>query len=452
MKSNVVYYILLLLDSENAVRIPGLGVLTRRVQSAKILTENWAVKPPRASVDFTASGKNKGKLLSRYISYKSGVDPVVADDHVGEFSRTVKSAIHKSGRAPIDYLGVFYQEGDEILFTPDENTVNTSFLGLNTVGLPVRKPHSEEQERASDSVTGLTQEVRSESSLSASELHPVLPAEEEKQLPQEVVAVEKIAEVSSVTQPAATVETLHQEAPAPVAPAKRKRMRVPILLPVFLLIFIGVTALAVMQYNKRGAIYHPAATYNRAPIKDTPIFGSGGENESELSIPPVEDNQVSMEERTVQDVISDNALEMLGLEGTADDKDEIRPVEQDEPLTESKPGMDYQSEDESRPTILDIADDDAVVSDPETNQSISEESQAGNLTSDCYVIVGAFGVQSNVDRMLARLTKMGYAAASMPRNNLTQIGVPAACGSADVQLILKDLQQNVEAEAWIYKK
>jgi hypothetical protein len=74
------------------------------------------------------------------------------------------------------------------------------------------------------------------------------------------------------------------------------------------------------------------------------------------------------------------------------------------------------------------------------------------LTSDCYVVVGAFGVQSNVDRMIERLSKMGYSSARMTRNNLTQIGVPAACESAEVAQILADLQQNVEAAAWIYNR
>ena len=67
------------------------------------------------------------------------------------------------------------------------------------------------------------------------------------------------------------------------------------------------------------------------------------------------------------------------------------------------------------------------------------------------MIVGAFGVSSNVDRMIVRLGNMGYGVATMPRNGLTQVEFrfPA---TARLEAVLSDLQQNVEGQAWIYNR
>ena len=72
--------------------------------------------------------------------------------------------------------------------------------------------------------------------------------------------------------------------------------------------------------------------------------------------------------------------------------------------------------------------------------------------SKCYVIVGAFGVSSNVDRMIDRLEGMGYGVATMPNRGLTQVGVTSTCDSLQIDKVLEDMRANVEAQAWIYKR
>ncbi|RLD22292.1 MAG: hypothetical protein DRI69_01580 [Bacteroidetes bacterium] len=483
MKSNVVYYILLLLDSENSVRIPGLGVLTRHVQSAKILTKEWLVKPPRATVDFTASGAVKGKLLARYISYKSGVDPKVAADHVGEFTKAVKSSLRASGKASVDHLGVFYQKEENIYFAADVKTANAAYYGLKTVGLPGRADEPVQDADVAESVVVPIMAVNEVSQETTTELAPEPVTEQEPVALTAGLPVQTERSDTDGTQPVAEVGSKPE--------SSKKKARVPMVLPIFLAIFLGVTVLAILQYNKRDALYHPAATYNRAPVQETPLFGSGKESKTESSDPtaeldPTASNKEEVDDKqTIAGVIDDSARDMLGLkndntasgdddlEGDADSSDESKAQLGIDP----KSGGASQMENAERPVDIveenseisdasedtgvaaerigeeeDITHSDVITSDPVESKSFDDEVHVEVLTSDCYVIVGAFGVQSNVDRMLARLTKMGYAPASMQRNNLTQIGVPAPCGSGEINRVLEDLQLNVEAEAWIYKK
>jgi hypothetical protein len=444
MKSNVVYYILLLLDSENTVRIPGLGVLTRSIQSAKVLREQWSVKPPQATVDFKASGKNKGKMLARYISYKSGVDAGAADVHVGDFAASVKSSLRESGRVSIDYLGVFYHSENRIYFTPEEDTVNAAYLGLKTVELPVVIAHSEQGVDASESVTGSDWET--------TEVIPESGHEAHSKLTLEAVLADHAVGLTSDTEESAANGMQAEKVPVSTADTSKRRIRIPILLPIFLAIFLGVTALAIMQYNKRGAIYHPAATYNRAPVEDSPIFNDGEESTTELSIPSENYEEATGDDRKLTEVFSDNAKDMLGIEKESDKIEKEYPIDKSELMGETDLPDGSASPAERDLKEENYTVDNVMESDPIVHKPAPGASDKDDLTKQCYVIVGAFGVQANVDRMLVRLTKMGYAPASMPRNNLTQIGVAAPCGSVEVQLILKDLQQNVEAEAWIFKR
>ncbi len=462
MKSNVVYYILLLLDSENSVRIPGLGRLSRRVKPARVSKEEWTAAPPESTVDFTASEKKKGKLLARYIAYKSGVDSQAASNHVNEFATTIASELQESGRVSVDYLGVFQKKQDQIYFTANTETANAAYHGLKTVQLP-------------------TSSLRSESEIDGSEVAPDFEEKTVTVTPNPTVSEEENvdAEIVAVSQSVGGM-------PHPIVPSKneglpsgasvrikdddKKRLRVPVLLPIFLVIFLGVTALAVMQYNKRGAIYHPAATYNRAPGQQTPLFGSGAESKNDAGVTADNNEEPLENEKASHDEILDNTFDVLGfsteLDNSGKDNNEEQfsaPAEKEELIVNEMKSADRSTVDtESNGTGISGLGDitasssdstiDETEPDPVENHLPVKDSGEDALTSDCYVIVGAFGVQSNVDRMLVRLTEMGYQPAKMARNKLTQIGVPAPCGSSEVQRVLADLQLNVEAEAWIYNR
>jgi hypothetical protein len=114
----------------------------------------------------------------------------------------------------------------------------------------------------------------------------------------------------------------------------------------------------------------------------------------------------------------------------------------------------------------DAAPDDAVVEDAieETSAelelpAVETDSHASNQPAttpskgrECHVVVGAFGVNSNVRRMVSRLESLGYSVDTMAKGSLTQVGVPAPCGTAEIERVLAELRSSVEAQAWILNK
>ena len=182
-----------------------------------------------------------------------------------------------------------------------------------------------------------------------------------------------------------------------------------------------------MQYKQRSAIYQPTAHYNRAP---------GGDSAASITSPSEGESETAPLEMIPQGQTGDN------------DESESEIIPEEEPDS-SEPESVL---DEIKEHVLGIGpDDNEEAKVPGTSNETSAETEESTVgeSSPCYVIVGAFGVSSNVDRMIERLAGMGYDTATMPSRGLTQVGVPARCDSHEINSILRDLQTQVEAQAWI---
>jgi hypothetical protein len=83
--------------------------------------------------------------------------------------------------------------------------------------------------------------------------------------------------------------------------------------------------------------------------------------------------------------------------------------------------------------------------------SITKQESLYAATGECLIILGAFSVGANVERMTNRLRAMGYTTLTQPRGSLTQVGIPVDCKAQNLQVVLGFLRKNVEQQAWVLR-
>ena len=406
MKSSVVHYILLLLDTQESVRIPGVGTLTKRITPARLDTDQRQVHPPTPQIAFKASSKKTGKMLGSYIAYRTGLDEELATAHVDSFADRITNRLNENGRVVVKHLGVFYKEGNKVQFAADATISNLGFKGLHVVPLPqappVRKPAAAE---------------------------PVSQTQPETK-------VEKAAVAAVATAPVAHPPE-GMEAAEPSTP---REWKVPVVFPIFLFAFILVSVIAVMNYMSRGDQY-PASAYNRTPTETLPVSPTSDDSIEEAGL----NEEFEVKEEATEPEDEGAATIQADKEEAESD---VNPVESNNPQDEGLVDLD-----DNEPAVDPAAERAQTIPTPPKNEEVTDDSQwPGMGSSQCFVIVGAFGVASNVDRMLTRLQGMGYEVATMPNRGLTQVGVPMPCEGSEIEAALGDLQTHVEAQAWIFKR
>lgn len=71
--------------------------------------------------------------------------------------------------------------------------------------------------------------------------------------------------------------------------------------------------------------------------------------------------------------------------------------------------------------------------------------------SPCIIIVGAFGLEANVDRMKSRIEEAGYPSVEISGSRLTKVGLRFDCSDSDGNA-LNWAQQNLDPNAWIFNE
>jgi hypothetical protein len=67
--------------------------------------------------------------------------------------------------------------------------------------------------------------------------------------------------------------------------------------------------------------------------------------------------------------------------------------------------------------------------------------------TDCLIVVGAFSLDANANRMLELLSKQGYEAGTDAGGGLTRVGIKVAC--EDYSDLLNRIRSEIEPNAWI---
>lgn len=68
----------------------------------------------------------------------------------------------------------------------------------------------------------------------------------------------------------------------------------------------------------------------------------------------------------------------------------------------------------------------------------------------CFVVVGAFTNQENVNKMMDRLRGLGYTPEKIAGRTLTRVAISTSCDKDNLQKVLSEARASVNPEAWIY--
>src|SRR5690606_35305418 len=107
-------------------------------------------------------------------------------------------------------------------------------------------------------------------------------------------------------------------------------------------------------------------------------------------------------------------------------------------------------------TIAMSETDNFMVQEPDENltdttqTTIIESPEVKPDTSHCYIVVGAFTSDENIQRMMVRLNDMGYTAVKLSGGNLTRVAIQTACERHELQQTLDKARSTIHPEAWIY--
>lgn len=404
-----------LLEMGHQVSLKGLGVWHVATSPSTIDTRARIVNPPTSIIVFEADQGQDDTLLVKFLAYRNDIPLGHAESHVRKFTESISSRLENDSLVHIESFGRLQKTNVGLIFVADPGVENMRYRSLEAVALPsLPDPPVQIEKVEVEAVAPLT--------VSDDELMAVL-------------AASSVQEKSQETEP---------EEETPVVEEKRERQRRPlaIVLPLFLMVFASVVILAILQYNRSHEDPFATTIFNKTPKTTNPVI------DSKLS-PPAAAETTSTAELDSEEYQFDiyPSLEFNGL-------DSMLQLDLDIPIDEAEDEASIEPEAHAK----EEQEKDKLEGQESAIAKESELTTANDLVkpstaeADCYVVVGAFGVPSNVTRMIERLNAMGYPADTMPNRGLTQVGVPADCNGAEIQNILQVLQSEVEPQAWIYNK
>ena len=445
MQSDLVYFIIMLLHKEGKVRLPGVGNITLVRQSARFDEDSRNIYPPGSDALLSRSEGKGTRVLSGFISYKTGrsTDDVTSEIHA--FVSTLKDRLQQEGTVNVEHLGTFSLENENIGFEASDLASGARSLGLKPVvasdfGAVIEVPETQPEEPAE-----------------VVQAAPVVPEDQQAEKTNVLVGLHSAPGTGSpmTSGDASSADERHDKstpAPSAVKPEKvrRRRLAVPVILPIALLVFVGACIIAFIQYKTRASMVYPVEAYNRSPVTDS----AGNQTDLSLGLSPGEEtapgNLSQGDSSTTTNQIEDSgdAASATSPATTATDEPQITDAPEvadepeaateepvDEPLAAESSGVDPPAE-EGPDSVEDT-----------TAEPV--ESSGEVAAGQCIVVVGAFGVQANVDRMVQRITQMGFQPVTRSKGALTQVGISAQCRSAEITQLLQTMRSEVEAQAWI---
>lgn len=96
------------------------------------------------------------------------------------------------------------------------------------------------------------------------------------------------------------------------------------------------------------------------------------------------------------------------------------------------------------------------ITDGEDNQDTAATSEdpkptsTPEVSSPCFVVVGAFSSAENIKRMSDRLQSLGHTVEEIRGGTLTRVAIRTSCEPSNLQQVLNDARSSINPEAWIY--
>ena len=417
MRLPVHFFILQLLQQTDSVHVPGLGSFALQRNPAEILPRTKAIVPPQNRGIFIPE-KGNGSTLIRFIESRTGLPRKFVKKEVGRYVKSLTSTAETKGEMALDNFGVFSLDSKgQIRFRPEENAFNQEFAFLETMALmviPGKEPAVQPQP-AKVVLPVVSEEVIRPKSKEA--IHPTLAP---------------VTPADPIEEPFRNEET-----------TRLPRRRIPLFIPLFAILFLLMSAFAYYQYRSQKASASAGITLGPAAIIDLdgdsterqadPLHGNDNEKGNSASELSEIDQEPSS--KPAEPEIANSSMKIP--EAGPDIKDDAEQT----PLP-----RDRAAEDQNRAETI-VPLNESVPANGEKAPSNASKKPEG-----CLIIVGAFGVPGNVDRMQQKLNELGYESMTIPGRSLTKVGiVPVDCSPAEMLAQLRNVRTQVEQSAWIYK-
>lgn len=94
---------------------------------------------------------------------------------------------------------------------------------------------------------------------------------------------------------------------------------------------------------------------------------------------------------------------------------------------------------------------DTPLVDSSSNALNTNNQKIENQSIEYIIITGSFKSNKYIDRMSARLNKLGYEVYKGDNDSTTRVGIRVKCTEADLPAILSKVRKDIEAKAWVLK-
>lgn len=423
MAKNIIsHYILRLLLTQKRACLPGLGILYLEPASAQILKNHGRILPPTYEVRLAPSDRISGAQLKAQLLRWEQMTDVGADKIVEEYEKVFPDRL-LDGAIVIENVGEFKNTEEGIRFDESED-IDAYLSPLPEYDMKPLEVHIDEKRKAA-----AASQIAGTTSVAAT-----------------VAAHKHAAARSTEGQSQGPTET--------EGDGELRKMGFLWILIGLLAILIGLGVYFYFWGSGDSWLFdgNDTAQYSHS-IKEKPLNPAPLNCDTSLSI--AEKNQMApsdkealekwiLDEVKGMDTTNNQSTASSGIKGKTEGKNSTTFIDNDtfDGSQKSQGGKKNNSQDE-------------VITSSANNQA---GSQVGNSTSgqskptgDCIIIVGAFGEQSNVDRMKGKLEMLGWEVYSNQPYKLTKMGAYVPCDRQGLQAALQELRETVEPKAWIYK-
>ena len=119
MKNRIEAHIKDYLHRYGKINLSGLGQFIVHNQQAEIVLADSKITPPTSILHFFPNIELDDNAFAKYLSIVEGTNEVVTADELNTYVRHIKDSLSKTNKSQIAGIGTLYNDGDVIVFTPE---------------------------------------------------------------------------------------------------------------------------------------------------------------------------------------------------------------------------------------------------------------------------------------------------------------------------------------------
>jgi hypothetical protein len=413
MEIDVTKHVVNLLFQHDIVSLPGLGSFVGAYKSANLDQVQGSISPPSKQVTFDENLRMDDGLLVESISREHGVTYDAARSVVDDFVRQIRDAIDRREIITFGTLGRLYRDFESSLqFLPD---VSTNYHS-DSFGLPDTKAVP----------TAASADHRPDAE------------------PAYVPSAEPVAPISTNTPPYTPPYTPPTPPPvveqAPVYPQTTQRYgpeEKPLGSPSFMSMF---NKWLIDNLTLVAAVTAIVSAITLFTILRNSF---GGSDENVNQPPPVMNEDAYTEDEPLdfptEDVTKGSGTVSGDKQATVEESGFEDEKNTPPPTTTTKPAENKPVENKPKPLTPAPTDVDAPTPAP--------------ASKTCIIVIGSFGNQANVTKLLKEIAEAGYATYSAPNGALTRVGIQFPYSApAEIDAKLREVRSKFDKGAIVFKR